>query len=119
MFAVAQCMTVLVAGVLRGNGKRPWWECRTRERNVAEVGGRAGSGNQVCSLFQSRCGATGRHTGGQGRMPIGSRDLEITRDPVSLAREEEWGSPWVGHPGTGALLPTVLTPHSGPYGPAF
>lgn len=52
-------------------------------------------------------------------MPIGSRDLEITRDPVSLAREEEWGSPWVGHPGTGALLPTVLTPHSGPYGPAF
>lgn len=52
-------------------------------------------------------------------MPIGSRDLEITRDPVSLAREEEWGSPWVGHPGAGALLPMVLTPHSGPYGPAF
>ena len=48
-------------------------------------------------------------------MPAGFRDLEVTGDPLSLVREEWWGSAWVGHCEAGwASLPMVLMPHFGP-----
>lgn len=57
----ANCVNVLIAGVLgemeRGHGGKAEHK---RKRGVAAVSGRAGPGNQICSLFKSQCGATGR-----------------------------------------------------------